>query len=132
LLADNKLALNAGWDAEILAIELQVLIDLEFDVTLTGFSLAEVDLTLDQAREASLSTTDAAADLIPEPPISPVSRMGDLWILGRHRLLCGDSRSADDVECLVDGARVDLIFTDPPLQCADRRPCRRPGLGQTP
>lgn len=114
VIADNKLALNAGWDTEILAIELQALTELEFDVTLTGFSLAEVDLTLDRAREASPSTTDAAADLVPEPPAVPVSRSGDLWLLGRHRLLCGDAQSRSDVERLVDGGRVELIFTDPP------------------
>ena len=114
VIADNKLALNAGWDVEILAIELQALTELEFDVTLTGFSLAEVDLTLDRAREASPSTTDAAADLVPEPPALPVSRPGDLWLLGRHRLLCGDAQSRADVERLVDRAAVELIFTDPP------------------
>ena len=114
VLADNKLALNAGWDTEILAIELQALIDIDFDVTLTGFSLAEVDLTLDQAREASTETTDGPADLIPEPEGDAVSRQGDLWHLGRHRLLCGDARSADDVSRLLAGERADLIFTDPP------------------
>ncbi len=114
VIADNKLALNAGWDSEILAIELQALIDLEFDVTLTGFSLAEIDLTLDQAREASPTTTDNYADQIPEPPEHPVTRPGDLWLLGRHRLLCGDARSAKDVAALMGEERADLIFTDPP------------------
>jgi ParB-like chromosome segregation protein Spo0J len=76
VLADNKLALNAGWDTEILAIELQALIDLDFDVTLTGFSLAEIDFTLDQAREASPSAGDDAADRIVEPSSGPaVTRM---------------------------------------------------------
>lgn len=114
VLADNKLALNAGWDKEILAIELQALVDLDFDVTLTGFSLAEIDLALDQAKEASPASTDKAADLIPEPPKTAVSQKGDLWLLGRHRLLCGDARSAEDVGRLVGDARVDTIFTDPP------------------
>ena len=114
VIADNKLALNAGWDVEILAIELQALTELEFDVTLTGFSLAEIDLTLDRAREASPSTTDAAVDLVPEPPAVPVSRAGDLWLLGRHRLFCGDAQVRADVLRLVDGCSVDLIFTDPP------------------
>src|ERR1041384_7062382 len=73
VLADNKLALNAGWDNEILAIELQALIDIDFDLSLTGFSLAEVDFALDQAGE---STPDEVvrADVVPEPPASPVSR----------------------------------------------------------
>lgn len=114
VLADNKLALNAGWDTEILAIELQALIDVDFDVSLTGFSLAEVDLTLDRAREASTQTVDAAVDWIPTPPAKPVTRPGDLWALGNHRLLCGDARSKADFERVVDGAKVDLVFTDPP------------------
>ncbi|WAC29437.1 site-specific DNA-methyltransferase [Ancylobacter sp. SL191] len=113
VLADNKLALNAGWDEEILAIELQALIDLEFDVTITGFSLAEVDFTLDRARESATDTQDAADDV---PPVTSaaVTRTGDLWCLGRHRLLCGDAQSRPDVERLVNGAKIDLIFTDPP------------------
>lgn len=90
VLADNKLALNAGWDTEILAIELQALIDLDFDVSLTGFSLAEIDFSLDQAREASPSAVGDVADRIVEPSSGPaVTRMSDLWLLGRHRPLCG-------------------------------------------
>ncbi|MCB1466270.1 MAG: ParB N-terminal domain-containing protein [Rhizobiaceae bacterium] len=115
VLADNKLALNAGWDVEILAIELQALIDLDFDVTLTGFSLAEVDLTLDRAREASPKAIDEAADHIPELTDTPVTQRGDLWLLGNHCLLCGDARSSEDVGRLVEGRKVDLIFTDPPF-----------------
>jgi DNA modification methylase len=127
VLADNKLALNAGWDSEILAIELQALIDLEFDATLTGFSLAEIDLTLDQAREASPATPDSPADRIPAPPATPVSRPGDLWRLGRHRLLCGDARLAEDVTRLMGEDRAELIFTDPPYNVAvDGHVC---GLG---
>ncbi|MBB3932417.1 hypothetical protein GGR25_003475 [Kaistia hirudinis] len=114
VLADNKLALNAGWDAEILAVELQALIDVDFDVTLTGFSLAEVDLTLDRAREASPSTPDAVADLVPPLPAQAVTWPGDLWQLGAHRLLCGDARSPEDVSRLAAGEPIDLIFTDPP------------------
>jgi DNA modification methylase len=113
VLADNKLALNAGWDNEILAIELQALIDIEFDVTLTGFSLAEIDLTLDQAREASPWTPDGA-DSIPALPAAAATRPGDLWVLGQHRLLCGDARSAEDMKRLVGDRAIDLIFTDPP------------------
>ncbi|CAN7770268.1 site-specific DNA-methyltransferase [Mesorhizobium sp. LjNodule214] len=117
VLADNKLALNAGWDTEILAIELQALIDIEFDLTLTGFSLAETDLTLDQAKEASAAANDAA-DFIPELPGEAVSKQGDIWLLGRHRLLCGDARSSDDVARLMRGETADLIFTDPPYNVA--------------
>jgi ParB-like chromosome segregation protein Spo0J len=114
VLADNKLALNAGWDTEILALELQALIDLEFDVTLTGFSLVEVDLTLDQAREASASAPDLPADRIPALPDTPVSRLGDLWLLGRHRVLCGNALSPEDVTRLAGAEKADLTFTDPP------------------
>lgn len=114
ILADNKLALNAGWDVEILAIELQALIDLEFDVTLTGFSLAEVDLTLDQAHEASTAASDAATDQIPDLPKTAASRPGDLWLLGRHRLLCGNAMLHEDVVRLMRSEKADLIFTDPP------------------
>jgi hypothetical protein len=112
VLADNKLAQNAGRDSEILAIELQALID--FDVTLTGFSPAEVDLALDRAREASEDTTDDPADAIPELPAVAASRSGDLWRLGRHRLLCGTARSSADVERVMQDERADLVFTDPP------------------
>jgi DNA modification methylase len=115
VLADNKLALNAGWDTEVLAIELQALIDFDFDVTLTGFSLAEIDFTLDLARDASPSSSDEAADRVPEVTSGPaVTRPGDLWQLGRHRLLCGDARSTEDIRRLTEGKPVDLIFTDPP------------------
>jgi DNA modification methylase len=113
VLADNKLALNAGWDADILAVELQALVDLDFDVTLTGFSLAEVDLTLDAARDRQPSGREAA-DRVPLSAGPLVSRKGDLWILGRHRLLCGDARNGADYDRLMDGAKADLILTDPP------------------
>jgi DNA modification methylase len=127
VLADNKLALNAGWDKEILAIELQALSHLDFDVELTGFSVAEIDLILDEAGEADPDGKDAADDLVPKLNGAPVSRLGDLWLLGRHRLLCGDTRSALDMGRLMDGARADLVFTDPPYNVAiDGNVC---GLG---
>lgn len=88
VLADNKLALNAGWDTEILAIELQALINIDFDVSLTGFSLAEVDFALGQAGDSATDEV-APADVVPSPPTRPTSRQGDLWSLGRHRLLVG-------------------------------------------
>ncbi len=113
VLADNKLALNAGWDNEILAIELQALLDIDFDVTLTGFSLAETDLVLDLAGDRSTEEV-APADLVPAPLATPVSRQGDLWSLGRHRLLCGDARSRTDYRLLLGNEPVDLVFTDPP------------------
>ena len=114
VLADNKLALNAGWDQEILAIELQALIDLEFDPSVTGFSLAEVDFALDAARERTPEAPAAKADVIPPMTSAVATRAGDLWQLGRHRLICGDARNEADYAQLLGGETVDLIFTDPP------------------
>ena len=130
VLADNKLALNAGWDRQLLAIELQALIDLSFDVEITGFSLAEVDLVLDEARESSAHAQDTPEDEIP-PLIDPdtaVTRREDLWLLDRHRLLCGDSRNFASFDRLLRGERADLVFTDPPYNVAiDGHVC---GLGR--
>lgn len=114
VLADNKLALNAGWDTEILAIELQALIDLDFDVTLTGFSLAEVDLTLDLARDSDPDAPPGPEDQVPPFATAAVSQMGDIWELGRHRLICGDARNPEDYARLMRGDVADLVFTDPP------------------
>ena len=114
VLADNKLALNAGWDKEILAIELQALVDLQFDVELTGFSLAEIDFAIEEAGEADPDGSDAAEDAVEYASGTPVSRKADLWQLGRHRLLCGDARSEIDFKALMDGETADLVFTDPP------------------
>ena len=115
VIADNKLALNAGWDTELLAIELQGLIDLDVDVTITGFSVAEVDLVLDDARERSSdSGALSPADRIPDVPVAAVVRSGEVWDLGNHRLLCGDATKRLHLDALVSGETVDLIFTDPP------------------
>jgi DNA modification methylase len=114
VLADNKLALNAGWDREILAIELQALVDLDFDVELTGFSLAEIDLVLDEADDADPHAGDAPEDEVPAVYGVPISRRGDLWQLGRHRLLCGDAQEISDFAMLLGNDCADLIFTDPP------------------
>ncbi len=106
IITDNKLALNAGWDTELLAIELQVLIDNKFDIDLTGFSIGEADIVIQQARDASTATGDAAENEIPEP--------GDVWRLGRHRLICGDAQDPAVYAALLDGETVDMVFTDPP------------------
>ena len=113
-LADNKIALNAGWDQELLALELQELIDIEFDVELTGFSLAEIDFTLDAARDASPDERDEPLDRIPAVGSRPVTEAGDLWHLGRHQLLCGDARDEAAFARLLGHERADLVFTDPP------------------
>ena len=114
VLADNKLALNAGWDQQILAIELQALIDIDFDVTVTGFSLAEVDLTLDAARNSDPSTNAGREDEIPVFTEAPVTRMADVWDLGRHKILCGDARDTAAYDRLLGRQRADLLFLDPP------------------
>ena len=108
-IADNKLALNAGWDEELLGIELGELEVLGFDVDLIGFSESE---RLALAAGATSGLTDP--DDVPELPSEPVSRPGDLWTLGRHRLLCGDSTSPGDVERVLDGVSPHLMVTDPP------------------
>lgn len=110
-LADNKLALNAGWDQELLALELQELIDLDFEIELTGFSIAEIDFTIEAAGGAA---NDDRADIVPELALEAVSQSGDLWQLGRHRLLCGDARNGADYHRLMEGEQARLVFTDPP------------------
>ena len=114
VLADNKLALNAGWDPEILAIELQGLIDLDFEVELTGFSLAETEIILEGAKNRDVTGKDEALDVVPPVPARAVSRPGDVWQLGHHRLVCGDARDAGAYQALMGGEMADLIFTDPP------------------
>lgn len=127
VIADNKLALNAGWDKEILAIELQALVDLDFDIEVSGFSLAEVDFALADAREADPRAGDAPEDAMPKPQGAVVTRSGDIWQLGRHRLLCGDTRDAQCMDQLMRGESADLVFTDPPYNVAiDGNVC---GLG---
>ena len=109
ILADNKLALNAGWDDDALKIELAELGDLDFDLTLTGFDADEL---------AGLTATETEGltdeDAVPDAPEVPVTVEGDVWLLGRHRLMCGDSTSIDAVEKLMDGQKADMVFTDPP------------------
>jgi DNA modification methylase len=128
ILADNKLALNAGWDREILALELQGLLDLEFDLELIGFDGAEIDFLLDEADAADPEGREEPEDAVPVITGNPVSRLGDLWRLGRHRLLCGDTRSAEAIDRLMQGETADLLFSDPPYNCKiDGNVC---GLGK--
>lgn len=127
ILADNKLAQNAGWDREILALELQGLLDLDFEVDLTGFGLAEIDMILDDARDGSPDTSSGPEDELPAVgnPAFSVTRPGDMWLAGRHRLVCGDARSAEPLRVLLDDEEADLIFTDPPYNVPHRRTCLR-------
>ena len=118
ILADNKLALNAGWDSEILAIELQGLAELGFDLELTAFSIAEIDLSLDGARSADSQREEPLPEDEQVPlPGQPVTKRGDLWQLGRHVLLCGDAREPADYSAVTFLEPIDLIFTDPPYNC---------------
>jgi DNA modification methylase len=114
VLADNKLALNAGWDTEILASELQGLLDINFDLDVTGFSLAEIDLVIDTARESRPQRGAGEDDEVPSVPLRPVCSRGELWSLGRHRLLCGDARRPEDYRRLLGEEQAHLVFTDPP------------------
>jgi DNA modification methylase len=113
ILADNRLAEKAGWDCEILAIELQGLIELNFDVEMTGFSTADIDITLDDAAEAA-GKPPGPEDEKPEVPTTAVSRTGDLWALGPHRLLCGSALDAGSYDLLLGQERAEMVFTDPP------------------
>lgn len=110
-IADNKLAELAGWDKEILKIEFQHLLTLDgFDVTLTGFEIAEVDLLVLDDGPVEEQEEDVEALFQPDP----VSKKGDLWLLGRHRIICGDALNLQDYAQLMAGARALLVFTDPP------------------
>jgi len=110
VIADNKLALNAGWDDEMLALELGDLKDMDFDLSLTGFSTDEINALLTPTVVEGLTDEDA----VPEVPENPVTKLGDVWILGKHRLMCGDSTSIDQATKLCNGAAVDMLLTDPP------------------
>jgi DNA modification methylase len=112
-IADNRTSDLSEFDAELLAAQLQELEEAEYDIASTGFSDAELqELLAGLAGEAEEGLT--AADAIPETPAKPTTRPGDLWLLGVHRLLCGDTRKGSDVERLTGGLTVHMIFTDPP------------------
>jgi DNA modification methylase len=110
IIADNKLALNAGWDNELLSLELEEL-ELEgLDLSLTGFGEEEISALKPEVVNEGLTDEDA----VPEPPPEPITKPGDIWILGKHRLMCGDSTSVDAVDKLMQGQKADMVFTDPP------------------
>lgn len=119
ILADNRLALDAGWDNEMLALELGDLKDAGVDLELTGFS----DEELDELLATPTESVDGDEDEAPEPQEDPVSKRGDVWILGAHRVMCGDSCSADDISKLFGSTgggtpTVSLYLTDPPYNVA--------------
>ncbi len=110
IIADNQLALNAGWDIDTLRLEIENLQEVDFDLGLLGFDVGELDLLLEPEQVEGLTDEDA----VPEAPETPISVLGDIWLLGNHRLMCGDSTSIDAVEKLMDGQKADVLFTDPP------------------
>lgn len=110
IIADNRMALDAGWDNDLLKIELQDLDSEGFDLSLTGFDLDEVQGFL--ADEPTEGLTDE--DAVPDAPEQPVTVEGDVWLLGRHRLMCGDSTSIDAVDNLIAGSVPNAVITDPP------------------
>lgn len=113
-LADNKIALNAGWDLDLLKVELQDLsaLEIDLDLSLTGFSIGEIDVVLDDGG-------DPDDEIIPAIPQTPRTRPGDIWVLGEHRIGCGDGRDLDFLRRVVgDGIQVDAAFLDPPYNVA--------------
>ena len=110
IIADNKMALNAGWDEELLKIELENLKELDFDLNLTGFNVDELDDILGTEEEKEVVEDDFEVEV----PEEPKAKLGDIYQLGNHRLMCGDSTSIDDVEKLMNGNKADMVFTDPP------------------
>ncbi len=115
VIADNKLAENAGWDRELLGLELQYLTELEidFEATITGFEVAEIDVLVG---ELEIVADEDPADEIPEVDESepPVTRLGDIWQIGKHRLLCGDATDPTTYGRLLVGEQAQMVFTDPP------------------
>jgi hypothetical protein len=113
VLADNKLALNAGWDEAMLGAEVADLVALGVDMDPTGFGAGEVEKLLAAYRDGA-----SFADEAPPPPEHPVTRPGDLWRMGEHRLLCGNATRVDDLRRVLAGSLADLVFTDPPYNVA--------------
>ena len=120
VISDNRLALDAGWNEELLALELTELSEAGYDLALTGFEDGEIEALLadeiaddEGGQEQDEDETDAADD-VPDTPATPVSRTGDVWALGQHRLICGDAADQSVIAALMDGAQAKLCFTSPP------------------
>ena len=109
VIADNRMALDAGWDNDMLKVELEELKGLDFDLALTGFDIGELDSLL---ADKTAGLTDP--DEVPEVPVNPVSVSGDIWVMGKHRLMCGDSTSIDAIDRLCEGRKAQAVITDPP------------------
>jgi DNA modification methylase len=130
VIADNKLAERAGWDRDLLAIELQELsdLDLDFDVTITGFEIGEIDVLINEhGRDANAPDEDEVVPT-PEDDKPAITQPGDLWQIGRHRLLCADATDKESFARLLAGERAQMVFTDPPYNVPiDGHVC---GLGE--
>jgi hypothetical protein len=112
ILADNKLTDNAGWDSEMLATELEYLSSLDFDIDLTGLDTGEIDFLIDGAVDDNLGPAD---DIIePQTDAPALTTLGDLWILGSHKLYCGNSLEEDSYLTLMSEESAQMVFTDPP------------------
>lgn len=118
-LADNRLAELSGWDEEILAIELQHLstVELDFNIETIGWDHAEIDIMLDPPSSEPETEVDPADEAVPEPPLHPVARLGDMWLLDQHRLLCGSSLEALCFAQLMEGQKARMVFQDAPYNC---------------
>lgn len=114
VIADNQLAMNAGWDTAMLTLELADLKESEFDLDLIGFDAKELEKLLEPEQVEGLTDEDA----VPDAPEEPKTKLGDIYQLGNHRLMCGDSTSIADIETLCDGQLVDMWLTDPPYNVA--------------
>jgi DNA modification methylase len=125
VIADNQLALNAGWNESILSMEIGDLSDNNFDISLLGFN--DLDLNGYLLKEFEGLTDE---DEVPEPPKEPITKLGDIWQLGNHRLMCGDSTKIDDTDKLIKGVKIDLVYTDPPYGINEKgdRTARNTGL----
>ena len=113
VIADNQLALNAGWNLELLKIEIDHLKELDFDLDLLGFGDALADMFPETIQEGLKDEDD-----VPEMPVEPITRTGDVWVMGKHRLMCGNSCSFDDMAILMEGTLADVWLTDPPYNVA--------------
>jgi DNA modification methylase len=127
MLADNRIAVNSDWDIELLSLELKDL-DAEFDLTMLGFDEKELAALLNPEQVEGLTDEDA----VPELPDEPTTKLGDIYQLGNHRLMCGDSTSIDAVEKLIDNNKIDLCYTDPPYGINEKgdRTARKTGLAK--
>jgi len=129
IIADNKLALNSDWDNELLMLELKELDSTDFDLSVLGFDQDELNALLNPTEETEGLTDE---DAVPDVPDEPKTKLGDIYILGNHRLMCGDSTSIDAVEKLVAGTTIDLCYTDPPYGINEKgdRTARKTGLAK--